>query len=43
MYRMWLLLSAVLMAVVLALAGCQRPASGAVPRPSPDTAPAAPK
>ncbi|MCH5677855.1 hypothetical protein [Streptomyces gilvus] len=43
MYRTWLLLSAVLLAVVLALAGsCGHPAAGAVPTPSPNPSPLAP-
>jgi hypothetical protein len=41
-FRTWLLLSAGLLAVVLALAGCQHPSAGAVPRPHPNPPPAAP-
>ncbi|MFF0598088.1 hypothetical protein [Streptomyces antibioticus] len=39
MYRIWLLISAVLLAAVL---GCDLPASGAEPAPSPAAAPSAP-
>ncbi|MFI2437433.1 hypothetical protein [Streptomyces sp. NPDC018693] len=39
MYRTWLLLSATLLATVLALAGCKGPAAGAEPDPSPQAPP----
>lgn len=42
MYRTWLLLSAVLLAMVLSLSGCEHPAAGAVPSPVPNPPPSAP-
>ena len=39
MYRIWLLIS---VAALVAVLGCDRPASGAEPAPSPAAAPTAP-
>ncbi|WP_432159168.1 hypothetical protein [Streptomyces sp. bgisy153] len=39
MYRTWALISATLLAAVLATAGCDRPAAGAEPSPSPQPPP----
>jgi hypothetical protein len=38
-YRTWHLLTAAVLAAVLALVGCDHPAAGAEPRPSPNPPP----